>query len=155
MPPASQLKSTAELTAALGDLQSAEAQVNASLTALLENVQPINDTLRRLSTLAPKLDAISDEATVLNDNVVKTAKTADRVGSRVRALDEEMRRVREASERVGMVMDLKVCTFVVRMTIILMDISSPHYLSYTTPLTHKNGRQLLGIALELWRSQIT
>ena len=40
-----------------------------------------------------------------------TAKTAERVGSRVRSLDEEMGRVREAGDRVGQVMDLKVLGF--------------------------------------------
>jgi hypothetical protein len=44
----------------------------------------------------------------LSDKVSATASTAERVGGRVRILDEEMRRVREAAERVGQVMELKV-----------------------------------------------
>lgn len=43
----------------------------------------------------------------LAHKVASTAKTADRVGGRVRALDEEMRRIRLASDRVGQVLELK------------------------------------------------
>jgi len=108
MAPASSLRTTAELTTALGALQSAETEVTASLAALLASSNPINAALNRLNRLTPKLDEVGKEASVLHRNVERTAQTADRVGSRVKALDEEMRRVREASERVAMVMELKV-----------------------------------------------
>jgi methyl-accepting chemotaxis protein len=108
MPPASALRTTAELTTALGTLQNAEAEVTASLAALLASSEPINVALRRLSGLTTQLEEIGQDARLLHENVERTAKTADRVGSRVRALDEEMRRVREASERVNQVMELKV-----------------------------------------------
>lgn len=108
MAPASSLRTTAELTTALGALQSAEAEVTASLAALLASSNPVNTALSRLNGLTPKLEEIGKDASVLHGNVERTAQTADRVGSRVKALDEEMRRVREASERVAMVMELKV-----------------------------------------------
>ena len=111
MPPASSLRTTAELTTALGALQSAEAQVTASLATLLASSNPINVALQRLNSLTPKLEQIGSDALVLHGNVERTAQTADRVGSRVKALDEEMRRVREASERVSMVMELKASIF--------------------------------------------
>jgi hypothetical protein len=50
------------------------------------------------------------DAKLLHANVERTAKTAESVGGKVKALDEEMRRVREASERVAMAMELKVCS---------------------------------------------
>jgi len=64
--------------------------------------------LQRLQSLVPQLDEIQADASILTKKVSNTAKTAERVGSRVRSLDEEMRRVREAEDRVGLVMDLKV-----------------------------------------------
>lgn len=107
-PPANTLRTTAELTSALDTLQNVEAEVTASLTNLLGNSEPIEQALRGLNALSGTLAEMGEDAKSLNVNVVKTAATAERVGGRVKALDEEMRRVREASERVGMVMELKV-----------------------------------------------
>jgi len=64
-------------------------------------------SLASLQSLAPRLDDLNSEAQHFFRIVSATAKTAEHVGGRVRSLDEEMRRVREAAERVGQVMDLK------------------------------------------------
>ena len=61
-----------------------------------------------MRALAPYIDELHDEAVHLTDKVSLTARTAERVGGRVRVLDEEICRVREATERVGQVMELKV-----------------------------------------------
>lgn len=151
MPPASSLRTTAELTAALGALQSAEADVTASLATLLASSNPINAALLRLNGLTPKLEEIEKDASVLHGNVERTAQTADRVGSRVKALDEEMRRVREASERVAMVMELKAS--ISTLSLHSLTIYSHHYLSYIPPSTLKSGKPLLDIALAQWQSQ--
>jgi methyl-accepting chemotaxis protein len=108
MKPAAKLRTTAELTNALDALQNAEADVTASLAALLANSEPITAALKRLNGLTSRWDEMGQDAKLLHANVERTAKTAERVGGKVKALDEEMRRVREASERVGMVMELKV-----------------------------------------------
>lgn len=108
MPPANKLRTTAELTSALDSLQNNEAEVTASLAALLANSEPITAALKRLNGLTSKWDQMGNDARLLHLNVERTAKTAERVGGKVKALDEEMRRVREASERVGLVMELKV-----------------------------------------------
>ncbi|KAG8757483.1 hypothetical protein FRC14_002012 [Serendipita sp. 396] len=91
----------------MGALQSAEAEVTASLTTLLATTEPIDSALQRLNGLTDTLGNMQQDATTLHTNVERTAKTADRVGGRVRTLDEEMRRVREASERVALVMELQ------------------------------------------------
>lgn len=78
------------------------------MTNLLNDREPIVESLTRLRLLIPVLDESREEAAMLCERVGATAKTAERVGSRVRSLDEEMGRVREAGERVGMVMELKV-----------------------------------------------
>ena len=97
-----------EILASLSALESEEAELSASLSTLLSDRDPIIDALTRVQSLVPRLDELHSEATLLSGTVKATAKTADRVGGRVRSLDEEIRRVREAGERVGQVMELKV-----------------------------------------------
>lgn len=97
-----------DILASLASLEQEETEVSTSLSELLANTQPIVDSLTRLQGLSPRLNELYDEATALSGTVSSTAKTADRVGGRVRLLDEEMKRVREAGERVGQVMELKV-----------------------------------------------
>ena len=75
-------------------------------------IDPIRDPLQRLQSLLPLLDELQADAITLTNKVSNTAKTADRVGNKVRSLDEEMRRVREAGDRVGLVIDLKARYFI-------------------------------------------
>lgn len=98
-----------EILASLSALESEEAELSTSLSELLSDREPIVNSLTRIQSLVPRLNELYNEATLLSGTVTATAKTADRVGGRVRSLDEEMRRVREAGERVGQVMELKVC----------------------------------------------
>jgi hypothetical protein len=88
--------------------QSEEAELSNSLTELLAAKEPILMSLNRLQLLVHSLDELYADASLFSDKVSSTAQTAQRVGGRVRSLDEEIRRVREAGERVGQVMDLKV-----------------------------------------------
>lgn len=103
------LTSLNEILSCLSWYQSAEAELSISLTDLLSNRQSIDKSLQQLQTLVPRLDELQFEATNFSKKVSATAKTAERVGGRVRSLDEEMRRVGEAADRVGQVMNLKVC----------------------------------------------
>ncbi|KAF7796521.1 hypothetical protein EIP86_007700 [Pleurotus ostreatoroseus] len=96
-----------EILSSLSSLESEEAELSTSLSELLSDREPIVNSLTRIQTLVPRLNELYNEATLLSGTVSVTAKTADRVGGRVRSLDEEMRRVREAGERVGQVMELK------------------------------------------------
>ncbi|TFY54755.1 hypothetical protein EVJ58_g8674 [Rhodofomes roseus] len=100
-----------EILSCLSSLQSEEAELSSSLAELLASQEPVISSLARLQSLGPTLDELHAEASVFDQTVSRTAKTADEVGGFVRTLDEEMRRVREAAERVGQVMELKV-TFV-------------------------------------------
>ncbi|KAI0290488.1 COG4-domain-containing protein [Russula brevipes] len=92
---------------ALSSLESEEAELSTSLAALLADEAPVVASLARLQVLLPRVDELHAEAAALERKVSVTARTAERVGGRVRALDEEMRRVREASDRVQQVMELK------------------------------------------------
>ena len=88
--------------------QAEEAELSNSLSELLSSQEPIIASLNRLQGLLAQLDGLVVDALVLSDKVSITAETAQRVGGRVRSLDEEMRRVRESSERVEQVIELKV-----------------------------------------------
>lgn len=100
-----------EILSCLSSFQSEEAQLSTSLTELLAAREPIIASLSRLQSLVPHIDELHLEAALLSEKVSSTAQTAERVGGKVKSLDEEMRRVREAAERVGRVMELKViCT---------------------------------------------
>lgn len=105
---ANSLTTLPALLASLSALQSREAALSTSLTDLLSAREPIIASLSRVRALAPYVDELHDEAVLLSDKVSLTARTAERVGGRVRVLDEEIHRVREAAERVSQVMELKV-----------------------------------------------
>lgn len=105
-----QLATLPDILGALSVLQSHESDLSASLTELLSTYEPIEASLSSLQSLGPQLDALSRETQLLDETVSYTARTAQDVGGRVQSLDEEMRRVREASERVSQIIELKVRT---------------------------------------------
>ena len=107
-PSPTSLTTSPEVLSALSELESEEAETSARLSQLLSSQEAIQTSLARLNDLAPLLNELHIDASLLSEKVSNTAKIADRVGSRVRRLDEEMRRVKEASECVGLVMELKV-----------------------------------------------
>ena len=107
-PPPDSLTTLPEILSSLSLLESEEAELSATLQELLANRDPVVSSLSRLHNLLPQLDELRADAYLLTRKVSVTAETADRIGGSVRALDEEMRRVRESSDRVAQVMDLKV-----------------------------------------------
>ena len=109
-PPPNTLTSLPDILASLVSLDEEESQLSNSLTSILSDDEPVQSSLAALRNLAPRLEEISIDARLLHDTVSATAMTAERVGGRVRVLDEEMKRVKEAAERVSQVMELKVCS---------------------------------------------
>ena len=103
-----------EILSSLSLLESEEAELSSTLQELLANRDPVVSSLSRLHNLLPQLDDLRTDAYLLTRKVSVTAETADRIGGSVLALDEEMRRVREASDRVAQVMDLKVPSYLRR-----------------------------------------
>ncbi|KAF9264914.1 COG4-domain-containing protein [Marasmius fiardii PR-910] len=101
------LTSLPQILSSISAHQSEEVELSNSLSDLLSAQQPIAGALDRLQALVPHLELLSKDAIALSNKVSSTAKTADRVGGRVQSLDEEMRRIREAADRVGQVIDLK------------------------------------------------
>jgi hypothetical protein len=102
------LSNLPEILSCLSALQSEEVELSNSLTELLNARDPIIMSLDRLHSLASHLHGLRLDASLLLNKVSQTAETAERVGGQVRSLDDEMGRVREAGERVGQVMELKV-----------------------------------------------
>ncbi|KAI0831802.1 COG4-domain-containing protein [Trametes gibbosa] len=96
-----------DILARLSAIQSDESNLSAALAHILSAHEPVTASLNTLKSLAPHLDSLATEARFLDRTVSVTARTAQDVGGRVQALDEEMRRVREASERVSQVIELK------------------------------------------------
>lgn len=105
-----------EILSSLSSLEAEETELSNSLSQVLADRQPIVNALARLQLLEPHLNELYADASVLSGTVSTTAKTAARVGGRVRSLDEEMKRVREAGERVGQVMELKVRLYRLELT---------------------------------------
>ncbi|PPQ65096.1 hypothetical protein CVT24_003057 [Panaeolus cyanescens] len=101
------LTNLSEILSALSSLETEEAELSRSLADLLKQKEPIEKSLERLEHLIPHLDVLEADSRGLVAQVSSTAETAERIGSKVRSLDEEMSRVREAADRVGQVMDLK------------------------------------------------
>jgi hypothetical protein len=97
-----------DVLSCLSALQSEEAEVSNALTDLLNAREPVLASLTHLRSLLPELDGLQGEAHKFADKVSRTATTADRIGGKVRSLDEEMSRVKEAGERVNRVIELKV-----------------------------------------------
>jgi hypothetical protein len=148
-PPPSTLTTLPQVLSALSSLESEEAELSNSLSALLSDQEPIQNALTRLQSLLPNIDALHTEASALSRKVSVTARTAGRVGGRVRTLDEEMRRVREASDRVQQVMELKVRRFspasVSIFPLNMVLICFPHVLVFIVLPSVVNRRARLGI----------
>jgi len=105
------LTNLSEILSCLSLYQSEETELSKSLSDSLSSPRTILSLLSRLQPFLSLLDELRADASLLSTTVSSTADTAERVGGRVRLLDEEMRRIRDASERVCQVMDLKVSDF--------------------------------------------
>ena len=101
------MKTLPELLAALVALEEEESSINDSLALILSRTEPIQNSLRDLRALSQPLAEVQRDAEFLKGNVSQVAGTARRVGGRVKLLDEEMKRVKEASDRVAQVVELK------------------------------------------------
>lgn len=124
--PTRTLRTLPEVLSALSAVQSKETALASSLSSLLEAREPLESSLARLATLSQTVEALKDESGSISTKVGVTAKTAERVRGKVQALDEEMRRVREAGERVAQVMELKV--YIQHLTARLLDVKLTNHL---------------------------
>lgn len=106
--PFSEVKSITDIISALASVDSEDANLTVSLSSVLTAQEMVQNALQGLCALARDLDDLTTDALSLSSKVSATAETARRVSDRVKALDEEMRRVKVANDVVGQVIDLKV-----------------------------------------------
>lgn len=101
----------------LASLQILESAVSNDLHTLLSDRSTIDEAHARLRQLLPRIQRIEGEVNGgagtagkegLVDRIGKVNEIAERIGGKVRGLDLELLRVREASERLNEVMELKV-----------------------------------------------
>lgn len=109
--PSRSVTSLQSLLSSLSVLQSREAALSESLTDILSDCDEIVASLTRIHKLEPRISILCHEGDILAQHIETTARTAERIGGQVRCLDEEMGRVKEAGDRVGLVTELKVCYY--------------------------------------------
>lgn len=93
---------------ALSQLQTHSKSIDAALdSAVRLALSRIAESRESVIALAPQIDLLGEEAQVLRSRLIDAAKTSDRISGAVRALDEERRRIRQASIWVQHTQDLK------------------------------------------------
>jgi len=133
-----------DILSTLSSLQSEEAELSNSLGQLLSDREPVNASLSRLDALVSRIDHLYVDANMLQGRVSGTALTAERIGGKVRSLDEEMRRIREAADQVAQVIDLKVCSLVCAINSTFFADSGCVFLVFDNFYAELHGRAGLG-----------
>lgn len=106
----SSLTSLPDILDRLNSLEDEDKTIAESLHALVQNEGEVQKSLQQLKSLSPTVGNLRRNAESLSVRLGNTARTADSVAGHVRMLDEEIRRVKEASAYVAQVMELKVGT---------------------------------------------
>lgn len=85
-----QLVTREDIERALSVLASDESRLDSLLASLVaSSTTRLGDQLDRLAQLGPVVDGIGQESRHLADEIRRVAETAERVGAKVRGLDEE------------------------------------------------------------------
>ncbi|GAA6054222.1 hypothetical protein JCM3770_001399 [Rhodotorula araucariae] len=101
------LLTRADIERTLGALTVKENALDARLAALISSRTRLAAQLRALDSLREVVGGIQGEAAHMAAEIGAVAETAERVGAKVRGLDEEQSRVKECIEMVQAVQDLK------------------------------------------------
>ncbi|CDS01916.1 related to conserved oligomeric Golgi complex component 4 [Sporisorium scitamineum] len=102
------LTSRSAVVQALSDLSTYSASLDNELFSLFEESEPVvADARRSISSLAPQVQLIQEEADVLDRRLQTSASVAKRISERVRLLDEERKRIALATEWAVRVAELK------------------------------------------------
>ena len=107
------LNSLPEILDSLANLEEEDKAIAESLHTILSDEEEVQEPLQRLRSLSPSVDWLKEDASLLSIKLRTTAHTANNVAGRVRMLDEEMKRVKEAGAYVAQVMELKACVCLV------------------------------------------
>nr|XP_019000435.1 uncharacterized protein I203_06849 [Kwoniella mangroviensis CBS 8507]OCF63896.1 hypothetical protein I203_06849 [Kwoniella mangroviensis CBS 8507] len=96
-----------QIAAQLALLTKREAELSLSLNALVADRAQIDSALSRLRELGSEVGSLAAEVDGSRKRVTRVWETSERVGGKVRRLDEEVGRVREATDIVTEVLELK------------------------------------------------
>ncbi|GAA6059731.1 hypothetical protein JCM10212_000259 [Sporobolomyces blumeae] len=91
----------------LSDLTLHESNLDAQLAHLIQSRSRLASQLNALESLGPVVSGIEGEAAHMAAEIGAVAETAERVGAKVRGLDEEQSRVKASIDVVQAVQDLK------------------------------------------------
>ncbi|BGP30594.1 Golgi transport complex subunit 4 [Rhodotorula toruloides] len=91
----------------LSALIAQESSLDARLTQLISSRSRLAHQLKSLASLSEVVGGIQGEAEHMAGDIAAVAETADRVGAKVRGLDEEQSRVKECIEMVQAVQEVK------------------------------------------------
>ncbi|KAI8994739.1 hypothetical protein BDB01DRAFT_715420 [Pilobolus umbonatus] len=98
-----------EIRDALRMLDEEETRVDASLDTILAEEHTLNTSLSILSNVRTQLDTLTAESSPVIETVQKTSRLAEVISFKVRQLEQEQSRVKEAIHYVEDVQDLKYC----------------------------------------------
>ncbi|KAK4050105.1 Golgi transport complex subunit 4 [Microbotryomycetes sp. JL201] len=101
------LTTRSAIQAHLSSLDAQESQLDGQLSTLINSRARLTRQLKALQNLRHVVEGIENEAVGLSSEVGVVAETADRVGGKVRVLDQEQSRVKESIEIVQTVQELK------------------------------------------------
>ncbi|GAA5976610.1 hypothetical protein JCM10908_005566 [Rhodotorula pacifica] len=96
-----------DIEQSLAMLSAKESDLDERLAKLIQSRGRLTSQLRALENLRQVVRGISGEAGHMANEVAVVAETAERVGAKVRGLDEEQSRVKECIDMVQAVQDLK------------------------------------------------
>ncbi|KDN49956.1 COG4-domain-containing protein [Tilletiaria anomala UBC 951] len=99
LPDLAQLITVSDVRTALTQLSIRSSALNKAIKSNIErSAETIDEAQEGIRALAPQLDLIHDEASILNTRLEATAETARKVSRRIRSLDEEKRRLKIATQ---------------------------------------------------------
>ncbi|KAI8642033.1 hypothetical protein BD408DRAFT_345012 [Parasitella parasitica] len=98
-----------EIRECLRLLDEEETRIDVSLDDMLAKETSLEHSLDTLDTLRPQLDALKTKSARVIDTVDKTSKLAEVISDKVRQLDQEQLRARQAIKYVEDVQELKYC----------------------------------------------
>ncbi|KAI9254770.1 hypothetical protein EDC94DRAFT_524475 [Helicostylum pulchrum] len=86
-----------------------ETRIDTCLDTMLSQEQDLDSSLSILASLGPRLNQLKSNSTRVIDTVDKTSRLAEVISDKVRQLDQEQSRAREAIKYVEDVQELKYC----------------------------------------------
>ncbi|KAI8875908.1 hypothetical protein K501DRAFT_127997, partial [Backusella circina FSU 941] len=105
----STLTNIEEIRECLRLLDEEETRIDASLDDMLAQEKSLDYALNTLDTLRPQLGSLNTASSQMTNTINKTSRLAEVISDKVRQLDQEQSRAKEAIKYVENVQELKHC----------------------------------------------